>query len=100
MAIRHIVTIQAAAGRSRDFNRAFEDLRAVALSEAGCEQYELFQSVGAPNKMVILERWGSLELLAAHMLADRTANMVLVNAIIALWEPGSTPTVERFETTP
>ncbi|SRR6266545_6862233 len=98
MAIHHIVTIQVAPGRAADFASAFRALQAVTSKEEGCEQYELFQSLDDPDKLVLLERWASQELLDKHMLAERTRNQSLIDAVIALWAPGSKPTVERFET--
>jgi quinol monooxygenase YgiN len=97
MAIRHVVTIQVAAGKAADFADTFKALQAVAQREEGCEQYELFQSLDDPDKMVMLERWASQELLDKHMEAERARNASLIDALVALWAPGVTPTVERFE---
>jgi quinol monooxygenase YgiN len=97
MAIRHVVTIQVAAGEAASFASAFKALQAVARQEEGCEQYELFQSLDDPHKMVMLERWASQELLEKHMAAERTRNSSLIDALVALWAPGVTPTVERFD---
>jgi quinol monooxygenase YgiN len=63
MAIRHVVTIQVAPGKAAGFTSAFKALQVVAQQEEGCEQYELFQSLDDPDKMVMLERWASQELL-------------------------------------
>jgi hypothetical protein len=46
---------------------------------------------------VILERWASRELLDRHMAAEPTSNAALIDPLVALWAPGATPTVERFE---
>jgi quinol monooxygenase YgiN len=97
MAIRHVVIIQVAAGKAASFASAFKAPQAVAVQEEGCEQYELFQSLDDPDKLVILERWTSQELLNNHTEAERTRNASLVDALVALWAPGVTPTVERFE---
>jgi quinol monooxygenase YgiN len=97
MAIRHVVTIQVAPGRAADFATAFAALQVAARREDGCEQYELFQSLDDPDKLVILERWTNQELLDRHMAAERGRNSALIDAVVALWAPGVTPTVERFE---
>jgi quinol monooxygenase YgiN len=97
MAIRHIVTIQVAPGRSADLARAFKVLQATAQQEEGCEQYELFQSLDDPDKVVLLECWRSQAFLDKHMEAERTRNASRVDALVALWAPGTTPTIERFE---
>ncbi|HZC72357.1 MAG TPA: antibiotic biosynthesis monooxygenase family protein [Jatrophihabitans sp.] len=97
MPIRHVVTIQVAPGRAADFADAFKALQAIALQEEGCEQYELFQSFADPDKVVLLERWASQELLERHMAAERTRNVAPIEAVVALWAPGTTPTIERYE---
>ena len=97
MAIRHVVTIQVAPGRADDFARAFKALRAIVQQQDGCEQYELFQSVDDPENVVLLERWASQELLDRHMEAERAQDRSAIDTLVALWAPGSTPTVERFE---
>lgn len=97
MTIRHIVTIQVAPGRAEGFARAFGAVQAIVQQEEGCEQYELFQSLDDPEKVVLLERWASQELLDKHMEAERTRNRSAVDALVALWKAGITPTVERFE---
>jgi quinol monooxygenase YgiN len=97
MALRHVVTIQVAPGKAADFAGAFKALQAIAQQEEGCEQYELFQSVDDPDKVVLLERWASQTLLDKHMEAERTRNRSPIDAVVALWAPGTTPTIERFE---
>jgi quinol monooxygenase YgiN len=74
MAIRHVITIQVAPGRADDFAGAFKSVQAITQQEEGCEQYELFQSIDEPEKVVLLERWASQELLDKHMVAERTRN--------------------------
>jgi len=97
MAIRHVVTIQVAPGRAGDFASAFKVLQGIAQQEEGCEQYELFQSLDDPDKVVLLERWANQTLLDKHMEAERTRNASAIGALVALWAPGVTPTIERFE---
>lgn len=97
MAIRHLVTIQVAPRRADDFARAFKAVQATAQQEDGCEQYELFRSIDDPEKVVLLERWSSQELLDKHMEAERTRNRSAIDALVALWAPGVNPSIERFE---
>lgn len=97
MSIRHVVTIQVAPGRADEFARAFKALQTSALKQDGCEQYELFESVDEPDRLVLLERWASQELLDKHIEAERAQDRSAIDALVALWAPGSTPTVERFE---
>jgi quinol monooxygenase YgiN len=97
MAIRHVVTIQVAPSRADDFAGAFKELQAIAQREEGCEQYEAFQSLDDPEKIVLLERWASQELLDKHMEAERTRNCSAVDALVALSAPATTPSIERFE---
>ncbi len=97
MAVRHVITIQVAPGKAADFASAFQAVQAIAQREEGCVQYELFQSLSNPDKVVLLERWASQELLDRHMEAERTRNPSPVDALVALWAPGVTPNIEHFE---
>src|SRR5437016_2319453 len=98
MAIHHVVTIRVAAGRAGDSDGAFKALQAVVRQEEGCERYELFQSLDDPDTLVILESWASQDLLDRHQEAERTGYGSLIGPLLALWAPGVTPTVERYET--
>jgi quinol monooxygenase YgiN len=97
MAVRHVITIQVAPGRAADFGTAFKAVQEVVLAEEGCEQYELFQSLDDPDKMVLLERWTTQELLERHMAAEQSRDPAALQALISLWAPGTTPTIERSE---
>jgi quinol monooxygenase YgiN len=91
MAIGHVVTIHVAPGSADDFADAFKAVRAIAQEQEGREQYELFQSLDEPEKVVLLERWTSQELLKEHMDAERTRDVSATHALVALWAPGFTP---------
>jgi quinol monooxygenase YgiN len=84
-------------GRADEFAGAFKAVQAIAQQEEGGEQYELFQSLDDPEKVVLMERWSSQKLLDKHMEAERTRNRSAIDVLVALWAPGVTPTVERFE---
>ncbi|HEY3557314.1 MAG TPA: antibiotic biosynthesis monooxygenase family protein [Kribbella sp.] len=98
MAVRHVITIQVAPGRAADFGTAFRAVQQTVLAERGCEQYELFQSLDDPDRMLLLERWTTQALLEQHMAAERTRNAEPLERLITLWSPGTTPTLERYET--
>lgn len=98
MAVRHVITIQVAPGRAVDFRTAFSVVQETVLAEEGCEQYELFQSLDDPDTMLLLERWATQALLEQHMAAERSRNAEPLQALIALWAPGTTPVLERYET--
>jgi quinol monooxygenase YgiN len=97
VAIRHVITIRVAPGRAAEFAGAFQAVRDTALAEEGCEQYELFRSCDDPDTLVLLERWASQELLDRHMAAERGRDPAVMDALVALWAPGVTPTLERYE---
>ena len=97
MPIRHVVTIHVAPGRSAEFVRAFATLQAITQQQEGCEQYELFQSLDDPERIVLLERWASQLLLDKHIAAEREHDSALIDTVVDLWAPGTTPTIERFE---
>ena len=98
MAVRHVITIQVAHGRAADFRAAFSVVQQTVLAEEGCEQYELFQSFDDPDTVLLLERWTTQALLEQHMAAEPTRNAEPLERLISLWAPGTTPTLERYET--
>ena len=57
MAIRLVVTINAAPGKGSELAHGYKARCAEVMSEPGCEQFEVFQSVVNPDKLAILERW-------------------------------------------
>jgi quinol monooxygenase YgiN len=94
MAIRLVVSFQAAPGKRDDFVRAFEPLRQITVAEDGCEQYELFTSTEDADRVVLLERWTNAELLEKHMEGMRARGGSPTSAFVA---EGSRPGFERYE---
>jgi quinol monooxygenase YgiN len=94
MAIRLVVTFQAAPGKREDFIKAFEPLRQITVAEDGCEQYEMFASTEDPDRVVLLERWTNAELLEKHMEGMRARGGSPTSAFVA---EGSSPGFERYE---
>ena len=56
MAIRLIVTITAAPGRGSELAQLYKARCLEIVKEPGCDQFEVFQSVVNPDKLVLLER--------------------------------------------
>jgi hypothetical protein len=42
------------------------------MKEPGCEQFEVFQSVVNPDRLVLLERWADQAALAVHAKVNET----------------------------
>ncbi len=57
----------------------------------------MFQSLDDPTRVILPERWASQASLDIHVEVERTRNRSPVDALVALWAPGITPTIERFE---
>lgn len=70
MAIRLVVTITAAPGKGPELAKAYEIRCAEAMNEPGCEQFEVFQGVANPDKLVLLERWVDQAALDVHARAN------------------------------
>ena len=66
MAVRLVVTFQAAPGRGGELAQAMKARCEVSRQDAGCEQFEVFQSASDPDKMVLLELWKDQAALDAH----------------------------------
>jgi quinol monooxygenase YgiN len=90
VAIRLVVSMQAAPGKREALIAAFRTLCPSVQEEPGCQQYELHQSLEAPDRFALLERWDDEETLKVHIqrLQERNLNL---NALRA-----GPPTVERY----
>jgi len=66
MAVRLVVSITAAPGKGAQFAQAFKPRCEESRKDAGCQQFEIFQSVTNPDKFALLELWDSPEALADH----------------------------------
>jgi quinol monooxygenase YgiN len=72
MAIRLVVTINAAPGKGSELAHGYKARCAEVMSEPGCEQFEVFQSVVNPDKLAILERWTDQAALDVHAKVNST----------------------------
>ena len=66
MSVRLVVTITAAPGKGAEFAAAFKPRCLESRKDAGCLQFELFQSVFDPDKFTLVELWESQAALDAH----------------------------------
>jgi len=66
MAVRLVVTFHPAPGRGAELAQAMKARCEVSRQDAGCEQFEVFQSVVEPDKLVLLELWQDQAALDAH----------------------------------
>src|SRR5271168_3763897 len=73
MAVRLVVTFHAAPGKGAELAQAMKARCEVSRQDAGCEQFEVFQSVFDPDKLVLLELWQDQAALDANLQAQRPA---------------------------
>jgi quinol monooxygenase YgiN len=66
MGVRLVVTFHAMPGKGAELAQAMKARCEVSRQDAGCEQFEAFQSVSNPDKLVLLELWKDQESLDAH----------------------------------
>ena len=66
MAVRLVVTFQATPGKGADLAQAMRARCEISRQDAGCEQFEVFQSVADPDKLILLELWKDQAALDAH----------------------------------
>ena len=73
MAVRLVITFTAAPGRGADLAVAFKArCEEVTQQEHGCEQYEIFQGVANPDKLILMELWTEQADLDAHAELNKT----------------------------
>jgi quinol monooxygenase YgiN len=72
MAVRLVVTINAAPGKGGELAQVFRARCAEVMKEPGCEQFEVFQSVLNPDKLALLELWSDQAALDVHARVNET----------------------------
>jgi quinol monooxygenase YgiN len=72
MAVRLVVTINAAPGKGGELAQVFRARCAEVMKEPGCEQFEVFQSVLNPDKLALLELWSDQGALDVHAKVNET----------------------------
>jgi quinol monooxygenase YgiN len=72
MAVRLVVTITAAPGKGSQLAQAYKGRCEECMTEPGCEQFEVFQSVLNPDRLALLERWSDQAALDTHAQLNRT----------------------------
>jgi quinol monooxygenase YgiN len=72
MAVRLVVTIDAAPGKGAELARVFKGRCEEVMREPGCEQFEVFQSVLNPDKLALLELWKDQAALDVHAKVNAT----------------------------
>jgi quinol monooxygenase YgiN len=72
MAVRLVVTINAAPGKGGELAQVFRARCAEVMKEPGCEQFEVFQSALNPDKLALLELWSDQAALDVHAKVNET----------------------------
>jgi quinol monooxygenase YgiN len=66
MSVRLVISINAAPGKGAELLQAMKGRCEVSGKDAGCLQFEVFQSALDPDRLALLELWESQEALDAH----------------------------------
>jgi len=77
MAVRLVVTITAVSGKGSDLAQGYKARCAEVMQEPGCEQFEVFQSVVNPDKLLLVERWADQGALDVHAGVNKTRAPIL-----------------------
>jgi quinol monooxygenase YgiN len=72
MSVRLVVTITAAPGKGNELTQAMKARCADSSKDAGCLQFEVFQSALDPDKLALLELWEDQAALDAHAKINQT----------------------------
>ena len=72
MAVRLVINITAVPGKGAELTQAMKGRCEVSQKDAGCEQFEVFQSVVNPDRLTLLERWKDQAALDAHAKVNTT----------------------------
>ena len=85
MSIRLIVSMRAVPGKGAELAQAYRERCAGIAQEPGCEQFEVFQSVVDPDRLVLMELWqdgGTISYRAS--VKERPGTVVLNNGLCLL----------------
>ena len=66
MSVRLVISINAAPGKGDELFQAMKARCEASRKDAGCLQFEVFQSADDPDRLALLELWESQEALDAH----------------------------------
>jgi|SRR5215469_17174360 len=66
MSVRLVISIAAAPGKGNELLQAMKARCALSRNDAGCLQFEVFQSADDPDRLSLLELWESQAALDAH----------------------------------
>ncbi len=66
MSVRLVISINAAPGKGNELFKAMQARCEVSRKDAGCLQFEVFQSADSPDRLALLEHWESQAALDAH----------------------------------
>jgi len=72
MSVRIVLTMTAAPGKGSDLAQAYRSRCAAVRREPGCEQFDAFQSIDDPDRLVVMERWTDQAALDVHAELNRT----------------------------
>ena len=72
MAIRLAITITAVPGKGAQLADGYKTRCAEVMKEPGCEQFEIFQSLVNPDRLLLLERWTDQGALDTHAKLNST----------------------------
>ena len=72
MAIRLAITITAVPGKGAQLADGYKTRCAEVMKEPGCEQFEIFQSLVNPDRLLLLERWTDQAALDTHAKLNST----------------------------
>jgi quinol monooxygenase YgiN len=92
-----VVAITAAPGKGGELAQAYKARCDECMSEPGCEQFEVFQSVLNPDNLALLERWSDQAALDAHakLNANRPAmGGALVSSRVGRSTQAATPRID------
>ncbi len=72
MAVRLVISINAAPGKGGELAAEFRKRCTEVMQEPGCEQFEVFQSVLNPDRLTLLELWADQAALDVHAGVNKT----------------------------
>lgn len=73
-----VARISVAPGHGAVVEQALREAVAATQQEDGCEHYQLFETRGEPDELVMIERWRDEAAFAAHLAGPAFARLMAV----------------------
>ncbi|MBD9371439.1 antibiotic biosynthesis monooxygenase [Rhizobium sp. ARZ01] len=82
--VRKVVRLQARAGQADRMRTALAELRKATIVEAGCREFDFYQSISEPGLFLLVEDFASHAALDTHMHLAHTRAFFALDLVASI----------------